>query len=49
MELRNRLRSAVGIPLPAALAFDQPTATDVARFINDAISHELSGAARAAR
>jgi acyl carrier protein len=46
MELRNRLRDAAGVPLPAALAFDQPTAADAARFINDAISRELSGAVR---
>jgi hypothetical protein len=30
----------------AALAFDQPTAADAARFIGDAISRELSGAVR---
>jgi acyl transferase domain-containing protein/acyl carrier protein len=43
MDLRNRLRSAVEVPLPAALAFDQPTAADVTRFINDVISREISG------
>jgi acyl carrier protein len=42
MDLRNRLRNAVGVALPAALVFQQPTAAEVVRFINDAISGELS-------
>lgn len=37
MELRNRLSRAVGLPLPATLAFDQPTVAGVAEFINGLI------------
>jgi len=33
LELRSRLQSAVGEPLPATLAFDFPTVADMARYL----------------
>ena len=33
VELRNRLQSSVGRPLPSTLAFDHPTVASIADFI----------------
>ncbi|MDI3284216.1 type I polyketide synthase [Polyangium sp. 15x6] len=39
--LRQRLRRATGVSLPATLAFDHPTPDHVARFLLDQLSHAL--------
>ncbi|MGA4991462.1 SDR family NAD(P)-dependent oxidoreductase [Nonomuraea bangladeshensis] len=38
VELRNRLRRRTGLPLPATLAFDQPNATAVARYLAERLA-----------
>ncbi|MET8146587.1 type I polyketide synthase [Sphaerisporangium sp. NPDC005288] len=38
VELRNRLRGRTGLPLPATLAFDQPNATAVARYLAERLA-----------
>ncbi|WP_406674802.1 beta-ketoacyl reductase [Nonomuraea sp. N2-4H] len=38
VELRNRLRQKTGLPLPATLAFDQPNATAVARYLAERLA-----------
>jgi acyl transferase domain-containing protein/aryl carrier-like protein len=46
-ELRNRLSQACGMKLPAAVAFDYPTAAELARYLRmEALGTRVSGAPR---
>jgi acyl carrier protein len=48
IELRNRLRTVTGLPLPASLVFDYPTPEAVARHIFDEMPGRVSEFAGAA-
>ncbi|GAA1094330.1 type I polyketide synthase [Pseudonocardia alni] len=43
VELRNRLRGGLGLPLPAALVFDHPTPTDLARHLGTLLFGDAPG------
>ncbi|MFC4565650.1 SDR family NAD(P)-dependent oxidoreductase, partial [Nocardiopsis mangrovi] len=45
VELRNRLRQATGLKLPATLVFDHPTPNALARFMLDRLAPRSAGAA----
>nr|WP_083474039.1 acyl carrier protein [Pseudonocardia sp. AL041005-10] len=49
VELRNRLRAGLGLPLPAALVFDHPTPTDLARHLGTLLFGDTPGEQGATR